>query len=66
MGPFPGKIRFSTYKNNDFIDAEREGCSPCFQHGMQPCKHSINSYSQCYNNLNLDICIEKIERLINK
>ena len=66
MGPFPGKIRFSTYKNNDFIDAEREGCSPCFQHGMQPCKHSINDYSQCYNNLNFDLCIEKIERLISK
>lgn len=66
MGPFTGKIRFSTYKNNDFIDAEREGCSPCFQHGMQPCKYSTGGYSQCYNNLDFDICIEKIERLINK
>jgi len=66
MGPFPGKIRFSTYKNNDWIDVEREGCSPCFQHGMQPCKHSIGGYSQCYNNLNFDLCVEKIERLISK
>lgn len=66
MGPFPGKIRFSTYRNNDWIDVSRDGCSPCFQHGMKPCKYSISGYSPCYNNIDYDICIEKIERLLKK
>lgn len=66
MGPFPGKIRFSTYKNNDWIDVYRNECSPCFQHGMQPCKHSIGSHPLCYTRLDFDLCIEKIERLLNK
>ena len=66
MGPFGGSIRFSTYKNNDWIDVVREGCSPCFIHGSQPCKNSINGFSLCYNNLDYDLCIEKIERLLNR
>ena len=66
MGPFPGKIRFSTYRNNDWVDVVREGCSPCFQHGTQPCKYSIGGSSQCYDNLNYDLSIEKIERLLEK
>jgi len=65
MGPFPGRVRFSTYKNNDYIDVTRENCSPCFIHGSQPCKNSFNGYSACYNNLDYDLCVEKIERLLN-
>ena len=65
MGPFTGRVRFSTYKNNDWIDVVKEECSPCFQHGTQPCKYAIPQYSPCYNNLDYDVCIEKIERLLN-
>ena len=65
MGPFPGRVRYSTYKNNDWIDVIREECSPCFTHGLNPCKHSFNSHSDCYKNIDYDLCIEKIERLLN-
>jgi len=65
MGPFTGRVRFSTYKNNDWIDVVKEECSPCFQHGTQPCKYATPQYSPCYNNLDYDVCIEKIERLLN-
>lgn len=66
MGPFPGKVRYSTYKHNDWIDVKKEECSPCFIHGSQPCKHSgFNGNSMCYNNLDYDLCIDKIERLLN-
>ena len=64
MGPFPGEIRFSTYNNNDWINVTREECSPCFSHGTQPCKNSNQSYSMCYNYLDYDLAIEKIERLL--
>lgn len=67
MGPFNGGIRYSTYKNNDWIDITGESCSPCFIHGSQPCNNSsIGGYSKCYNNLDYDLCIEKIEKLIER
>jgi ADP-heptose:LPS heptosyltransferase len=68
MGPFPGNIRLSTYKNNDWIDApSKSNCSPCFIHSQKPCPNSsLEGDSLCYRNLDYDLCIEKIERLLNK
>ena len=68
FGPFPGKIRLSTYPKEicDWIDVERNGCSPCFLHGVRPCQHSSNGYSMCYENLKIDLFMEKIERLLTK
>ena len=63
-GPFPGEIRLSTYKEVDWINAEKE-CAPCFQHGPNPCKHSTNGHSHCYDNIDLDDCVTRIERLIH-
>ena len=65
MGPFPGRVRYSTYKNIDWVDVVRDGCSPCFTHGIKPCPHSFSGHSDCYKNLDYDLCIEKIERLLN-
>jgi len=67
MGPFPGKVRLSTYKNNDWIDVpSNSNCSPCFIHSQKPCKNSsMEGESLCYMNLDYDLCIEKIERLLN-
>jgi ADP-heptose:LPS heptosyltransferase len=67
MGPFPGRVRYSTYKNCDWVDVVMEGCSPCFQHGTKPCKNAsiLTGSSRCYQNLDYDLCIEKIERLLN-
>lgn len=68
-GPFPGKIRLATYPKDmcDWIDVgSDQECSPCFQHGSQPCKNASRSpYSPCYNSLDYNLCIEKIERLLN-
>jgi len=64
-GPFPGSIRLSTYKYSDWIDCKKE-CSPCFQHSLSPCKNSRNGCSTCYDNLNVDEVIERIENHLNK
>lgn len=68
MGPFPGKVRLSTYKNNDWIDVNsKSNCGPCFIHSQKPCSNSSSEgESLCYNNLDYDLCLEKIERLLNK
>jgi len=62
-GPFPGSIRLTTYNKADWIDAKKE-CAPCFAHGPNPCKNSTNGHSNCYDNIDLDECVTKIEGLI--
>jgi ADP-heptose:LPS heptosyltransferase len=63
-GPFPAEIRLSTYPNADWINAKKE-CAPCFQHGGKPCKEAGNNpYSPCYDNLDLDDAVIRIEKLI--
>lgn len=62
-GPFPAQIRLTTYNKVDWINAEKE-CAPCFKHGPNPCKHSTNGHSNCYDNIDLDECVTKIEGLI--
>ena len=62
-GPFPGSIRLSTYHNVDWIDAKRD-CAPCFIHSLSPCPQAISGSSPCYDNINLDEVIIKVERLL--
>ncbi|MCK5604572.1 glycosyltransferase family 9 protein [Candidatus Pacearchaeota archaeon] len=62
-GPFPGKVRLTTYTNVDWIEPNLE-CSPCFLHGSSPCRQSIDGHSTCYDKLNLDECVKKIEGLM--
>jgi ADP-heptose:LPS heptosyltransferase len=49
-GPFLGEIRLSTYRNADWINAQCD-CAPCFQHGYEPCKNTINWFSKCFENI---------------
>lgn len=69
FGPFPGKVRLSTYPKDkcDWVDSVHpDGCSPCYIHGSKPCIKATNvPFSPCYNFLDLNICIDKIERLLN-
>jgi ADP-heptose:LPS heptosyltransferase len=62
-GPFPGEVRLTTYDKVDWINAKKE-CAPCFQHGPNPCKYSTNGHSNCYDNIDLDDCVTRIEGLI--
>lgn len=64
-GPFPGKIRLSTYPKADWIDAKKE-CAPCFQHGMKPCKNAKSGepFSPCYDNIDTNEVVERIEKMI--
>ena len=62
-GPFPGNVRLTTYNKVDWVDAKKD-CAPCFTHGPNPCKYSTNGHSNCYDNIDLDECVEKIEGLI--
>lgn len=63
-GPFQAEIRLSTYKNVDWINS-KTSCAPCWTHGQNPCKNSTNGHSKCYDSIDIDECVEKIERLIN-
>ena len=63
FGPFLGELRLDTYKNADWINSKSE-CSPCFRHGSKPCPHSILGFPICFDNLNLDDLVDKIEKVI--
>jgi ADP-heptose:LPS heptosyltransferase len=65
FGPFPGEIRLSTYPKNlcDWINIE-DNCAPCFIHSMNGCSNQSNGYSKCYDKLDIDKSIEKIENLL--
>jgi ADP-heptose:LPS heptosyltransferase len=62
-GAFSGNIRLSTYKHVDWIEAKKD-CAPCFIHSSKLCKYSKEGHPVCYDSINIDECIEKIERLI--
>ncbi len=64
-GPFLGRIRLSTYKNNDWVDCDKYPCAPCFIHNHKPCKNAIEGFSPCYSVINIDECISKINRLLH-
>lgn len=67
MGPFPGRLRLSTYKNNDWIDVNSlSNCTPCFIHSQKPCNNSLDGFPLCYSTLDYKIFYEKIERLLNR
>ena len=60
-GPFPGEIRLSTYSYADWIDVE-DTCAPCFIHSETNCKFGK---SKCYNNLDFEEAIQRINDLYN-
>jgi ADP-heptose:LPS heptosyltransferase len=63
-GPFPGFIRLKTYPKADWIDGNLP-CSPCFLHGHNPCpKAGSDGASPCYDQIDKDLAVEKIEELI--
>jgi len=63
-GPFPGSIRLSTYKYNDWIDCTAS-CAPCFTHGHRPCIYGGNNggCSPCYQHINMSEFITKFKNL---
>ena len=63
-GPFPGEIRLTTYKNVDWTNCVC-ACAPCFMHGSKPCKNSKSGHGVCYDNVNLDEMLFKIDKLLN-
>jgi ADP-heptose:LPS heptosyltransferase len=62
--PFPASVRLSTYKNVDWADSKDAKCAPCFLHGNNPCPKSSDDHPICYDTIDIDECIEKIEGLI--
>lgn len=63
-GPFPGEVRLTTYKNIHWVNS-KESCAPCFLHGPTPCKNATNGHSICYDSIDIDESIRRIEELIN-
>ncbi len=62
--PFPAKVRLTTYKNVDWVGPKDLKCAPCFLHGGNPCKNSSEGHPNCYDSVDIDECVEKIEALI--
>lgn len=66
MGPFPGHIRFKTYKKADWLDSKRS-CTHCYLHGHRPCKESgADGFSPCYDEISIDEIVSKYEALIQR
>jgi ADP-heptose:LPS heptosyltransferase len=68
FGPFPGKIRLSTYPNAYWIDANTN-CSPCFIHGSNPCKKAIENnkkYSPCYQYIDINNLCDQVRQIYQK
>lgn len=66
FGSFEGHVRLTTYKNADWIDAKRE-CTPCYKHGYMPCEFTSDGYHPlCFDNINENEVLEKVERLLEK
>jgi ADP-heptose:LPS heptosyltransferase len=64
-GAFPGEIRLSTYSNIDWIMATKD-CSPCFLHGSQPCKFTVNgTHPLCYETIDVNEVVKKITEKLN-
>lgn len=66
MGPFPGHIRFKTYKKMDWIDSKRH-CAHCYIHGHRPCPQAAgDGFSPCYDEINTDEIVTRYEGLIER
>ena len=69
-GPFSGNIRMSTYNNADWIepDGSRNICKYggkwCFLHGHTPCPSNDHGASPCFNEINFELALEKINNLL--
>jgi len=63
-GPFPAFVRLKTYENVDWVEGKcPEG--PCFLHGLKPCPRNVGGYGPCYDTIDVDEVVKKVERLIN-
>lgn len=66
MGPFPGHIRFKTYKKADWIDSQRH-CTHCYLHGHRPCPEArSDGFSPCYDEISTDMVVQRYENLIER
>ena len=63
-GPFPAFVRLKTYKNVDWVEGKCEA-GPCFLHGRNPCPKNEGGYPVCYDNINIEEIVEKVEKLID-
>jgi len=65
-GPFPSKIRTSTYQGfSDPIECNDVPCAPCFIHGHIPCKHSVDEHGICFDKINYDELFDKVKKVID-
>ena len=64
-GPFPGYIRLKTYPKAVWLDAKYE-CAPCFIHSQAPCQAAKGGFSPCYNSININDIINKVEGAIDR
>jgi len=61
-GPFPSKIRTSTYQGlSDPIECDDVPCAPCYIHGHTPCKHSVDEHGICFDKIKYDELFDKVK-----
>jgi len=63
-GAFTGHVRLTTYKNVDWIQSPAQ-CAPCFIHGPNPCSKATAGHPICYDQIDIDECLEKIKGLLD-
>jgi len=65
-GPFPSKIRVSTYQGySDPVECNDVPCAPCYIHGHVPCKYNVDEHGICFDKIKYDELFEKVSRVIN-
>ena len=66
-GPFPSKIRISTYgKQAQAIECNDVSCAPCYIHGHIPCKNSQDDHGRCFDAIKYDEVLEKANEMMKE
>jgi ADP-heptose:LPS heptosyltransferase len=71
-GPFPGKIRLSTYPKDQvrWVEPTADSCKymPCFKHGKmcQVSKRLNLNYAPCFNGIDTDLVIQYVKEIEKK
>ena len=65
-GPFPGKIRLSTYRNCKWIEPKTKEltCTPCCRHDWDLCDNAEHEYPVCYDYIDVNQIVSDVGSLL--
>ncbi len=65
-GPFPSNTRITTYPNAQAIECDKVDCAPCYIHGHMPCKNSVDEHGICFDAINYNEVLEKVNNMMKE